>query len=154
MVRSVNGEDGCCGGRHGCARGRITRWWLARLQVQWRRDDGGAVEKAPLVRGGGARSCNGGRKRRREWKKMVVFGLVAAVVRRRCDAVAGRGATRGRWNAAMADALWRRWRRQMQFRGGGARSSSCLGGREYGARWWCGGRRDWRRRLCGGWKGN
>jgi len=29
------GEDGCCGGRHGCARGRRTRWWLARLQVQW-----------------------------------------------------------------------------------------------------------------------
>jgi len=38
------------------------------------------------VRGGGARSCDGGRKRRREWKKMVVFGLVAAVVQRRCNA--------------------------------------------------------------------
>ncbi|QCD86838.1 hypothetical protein DEO72_LG3g1365 [Vigna unguiculata] len=71
---------------------------------------------------------------------------------RLCIVVAGRGATRGRWNAAMADALWRRQRRQMQVRGG-ARSSSCHGGREYGARWWCGGRRDWRR-LCGGWKGN
>jgi len=45
MVRSVNREDGCCGGRHGCARGRRTRWWLARLQVQWRRDDGGAAVK-------------------------------------------------------------------------------------------------------------
>ncbi|QCD78725.1 hypothetical protein DEO72_LG1g2361 [Vigna unguiculata] len=43
---------------------------------------------------------------------------------------------------------------RMEEDGGGARSSSCHGGREYGARWGCGGRRDWRRRLCGGWKGN
>ncbi|QCD89870.1 hypothetical protein DEO72_LG4g820 [Vigna unguiculata] len=101
-------------------------WWLMEMTMRMEED------------GGGARSCW-----TREEDSVAVRGgrNCCSSVWRWCVVVAGRGATQGRWNAAMADALWRRRGRQMQVRGGGAR-------------WWCGGRRDWRRRLCGGWKGN
>jgi len=136
MVRSVNGEDGCCGGRHGCARGRRTRWWLARLQVQWRREDGGAAEKAPLVRGGGAELRNllqwcgvpprGGRKRGEDGDALVARALQrcsgdgTATMRMRCGSSVVERGGRKKTNSRFDGGRW--WRNS----GGTA-----------AAAWWC-----------------